>query len=251
MSAVADGAESVERGDAQCGGEISVGATADGAFADREAHLRRERFGAGEESCAHFAFEGWAIEASGDFKAGTPVYCAESMQSSFQAAHIGNAQRAQIKSGAGAFGDHVGAGAAFDDAGVDGYAASKIVPFFDACELLRQFVDGVDAFLGRETSVRGTAMHGQFSDADALARRFQKSTRAERRFEDKDRIAAARFRFEELSGRLAADLFVGGPEEDEALAQFCVCFLKRVQGEERLNDSCLHVKNTRAVGLST
>jgi len=33
------------------------------------------------------------------------------------------------------------------------------------------------------------------------------------------------------------------------LAQFCVCFLKRVQGEERLNDSCLHIENTRAVGL--
>ena len=42
MSAVADGAEAVERGDAQCGGEISVGTAADGAFAYREAHLPGE-----------------------------------------------------------------------------------------------------------------------------------------------------------------------------------------------------------------
>src|SRR5882762_1816098 len=177
------------------------------------------------------------------------MYCAESMQSSFQAAHIGKAQRAQVKSGAGAFGDYIGAGAAFDNAGIDGYAAAQVIPFFNACELLRQFVDGVDAFLGCETSVRGAAMHDQFGGTNALARRLQKSTRAEGRFEDKDHIAAARFRFEELSGRFAADLFVGGPEENEALAQFCVCFLKRAQGEERLQDSCLHIEDSRAVSL--
>ena len=42
MSAVADCAEAVERGDADRSGEISVGTAADGAFADREAHLRGE-----------------------------------------------------------------------------------------------------------------------------------------------------------------------------------------------------------------
>ena len=121
------------------------------------------------------------------------------MQPAFQAAHIGNAQGAQVKSGASAFGDHVGAGAAFDDAGVDGYAAAKVVPFFDACQLQGHLVIGVDAFLGNKTGVRGAAMDGQFGGTDTLARGFQKSTRAEGRFEDKDRIAAARLRFEELA----------------------------------------------------
>src|SRR6476660_919889 len=42
VSAVADGAEAVERGDAQGSGEVSVGAAANGAFTDREAHLHSE-----------------------------------------------------------------------------------------------------------------------------------------------------------------------------------------------------------------
>ena len=42
MGAAADGAEAVERRDADSSGEISVGTAADGAFAYREAHLPGE-----------------------------------------------------------------------------------------------------------------------------------------------------------------------------------------------------------------
>lgn len=73
MRAVAHGAEAVEGGNAKRGGEISVRAAADGAFAQREIHLLRDRLGAGEESRAHFAFEWRAVEAAGDFEAGPPM----------------------------------------------------------------------------------------------------------------------------------------------------------------------------------
>ena len=42
MSAVADGAEAVEGGHAQCGGEISVGTSTHGAFTEGKIHLRGE-----------------------------------------------------------------------------------------------------------------------------------------------------------------------------------------------------------------
>jgi hypothetical protein len=172
VGAIADGAEAIECGDAQCGGEIAVGATPDGAFTKRKTHLRGERFGASEKSCAHSAFEWGAIEAAGDFQASAPVDRAESVQAALQDAHVGNAHRAQIKNGSGVFGDDVGARAAFDDAGIDGYTPAKIVPFFEARELRRNFVDGVNSFLGRETCVRGAAVHCQFGLADSFARRF-------------------------------------------------------------------------------
>src|SRR3989442_12267015 len=66
---------------------------------------------------------------------------------------------AQIENSAGAFRNDVGASAAFNDAGVDGEAAAKIIPFFDAPELPRQFVNGVDPFLRCETRMRCPAMN--------------------------------------------------------------------------------------------
>jgi hypothetical protein len=39
VSTIARGAEAIERGDAERGSEISVGATAGGAFTQREIHL--------------------------------------------------------------------------------------------------------------------------------------------------------------------------------------------------------------------
>jgi len=250
MGAVADGAEAVECGDACGGGEISVGAAADGAFPEREVHLRGECFGAGEERGAHFVFEGRAVEAAGDFEVSARMNWAKRMQAALQFAHVGNAEGAQVEDGASAFGDDVGARAAFHEAGVDGDAAAEIVPFFEARELLRQFVNGVDAFLGSEAGVRGAAVNDQLGFADSFARRFQQAARAEGGFEDEDRVAAPRFGFEEFAGRFAADLFVGGPQENEALAEGRLCFAECLQGEKRLNDSRFHVESSRAVGFA-
>src|ERR1700682_2662068 len=250
MSAVADGAESIEGGDAERRGEISVGATAHGALAQVEIHLLRERFGAGEEGCAHFAFERRAVKTAGDLQAGSPVKWTQGVQTAFHAAHVGNPHGTKIKNSARVFRNYVRARAAFDDAGVDGDAAAKIIPSFDPCELPRQFVDGVDTFLRCETRVRGAAMHDQFGFADSLAGRFQQAARAEGRLDDENGITAARFRFEEFARGFAADLLVRSPDKDEAFAKRYFRLLKRLQREKCLNDSGLHVKSPWAVSFS-
>src|SRR6266446_9125195 len=104
-------------------------------------------------------FEWRTVETAGDFDPGAGLNGAQVVQANLQVAHIGNAQRAQIENSACAFRNDVGARAAFNDAGVDGEAAAKIIPFFDAPELPRQFVNGVDAFLRCETRMRCPAMN--------------------------------------------------------------------------------------------
>ncbi len=95
------------------------------------------------------------------------------MQAAFQALHVGNAKGTQIEYGARVFRDDVCARATLDDAGVDGDAALRIIPSFDAGELPRQFVDGVDPFLWCQASMRSAATHDQFGFTDALAGRLQ------------------------------------------------------------------------------
>src|SRR6266481_4835273 len=111
-------------------------------------------------------------------------------------------------------------------------------------------MNGVDAFLWRETGMGGAAMHDQFGLTDSLARRLQQAAWTEGRLEDEDGIAAARFGFEELAGSLAADFLVGSPKKDEPFAKRYFRLTKRLQGKEGLNDSGLHVKNSRAVGFA-
>lgn len=88
MSAVADGAEAIERGDAESGGEIAIGAAAGGAFAQGEPHLCGERFGFGEERGTAFVFERGTIEAAANFEFCTGMAWTKRVESSFEAAHV-------------------------------------------------------------------------------------------------------------------------------------------------------------------
>src|SRR5260370_20374257 len=184
MSTVADRAETIERGDAESRGVISVGATADGAFTQGQIHLLCECLGAGEERFAHFALERRTAKAAGDFKLRTMLKRPQSVQAAFETAHVGTAKRTQIEHSAGALGDDGDARAAFDDAGVAGDAAARIIPSFDARELPRQFVNGVDAFLWRQPGVRRSAMHHQFGLTYSLSRCLQQLARTPRMLKD-------------------------------------------------------------------
>src|SRR5712692_1824244 len=93
-------------------------------------------------------------------------------------------------------------------------------------------------------------MHDQFGFTDSFAGRLQQASRTEGRLEDENGIAAARFGFEEFPRGFAADLLVRGPEADEAFAKRYFRLLKRLQREKRLNDSGLHVENSRAVSFA-
>lgn len=216
---MADGAEAVQRGDAEGGGEIAVGAAAGHAFTERPSHLSGKRFGARKERCATLTFERRAIEAAVNFEAGAAIEGAKCAQASFDAAHVRSVERAEIEESASAFGDDIDARAAFDDVGINADAAAQVVPGADARELLGELVDGVDAFLRSEAGVRRAAVHNDFRFADAFARGFEQAFRAERRLEDEHRVTAAGFGFDQLARRGAADFFVGGPEEDEAMTK--------------------------------
>src|SRR5260370_38531851 len=147
MGGVGDGGEGGGGRDTKRGGEVSVGATADGAFTQGQIHLLRKCLGAGEERFAHFALERRTVKAARDFKLRTMLKRPQSVQAAFETAHVGTARRTQIENSAGALGDDVDTRAAFDDAVVVADAEARIIPSFDARELPRQFVNGVDAFL--------------------------------------------------------------------------------------------------------
>jgi len=238
MRAVAHGAEAIEGGDAERGCEISVRATAHGALAQGEIHLLRERFARAKRVALILRSSGGRSKPP-VISSGLPVKWTQSVQTAFHAAHVGNPHGTKIKNSARAFRNYVRARTAFDDAGVDGDAVAKIIPAFDARELPRQFVDGVDAFLRCETRVRGAAMHDQFGFANSFARRLQQAARAERRLDDENGIAAARLCFEEFARGFAADLLVRSPDKDEAFAKRYFRLPKRLQREKRLNDSGL------------
>src|SRR6266849_6456298 len=124
MCAVADSAEPIERWNAKSTGEISVRTAADGAFAQAQTHLQRERLRALEKCCAHFPLQRRTIEPAGDVEASPFVNRAKSMEAAFECAHVGSFQSAQIKNGTGAFCNHIGASAALYDVGVDAHTAA-------------------------------------------------------------------------------------------------------------------------------
>ena len=91
MSAVTDGAETVERGNAERRGEIAVRAAAGGGFTKREPHLFGERFGARKKPRTVFSLHGRAIEAAVDFELCAAMDGLECMQAFFEGAHVGSA----------------------------------------------------------------------------------------------------------------------------------------------------------------
>src|SRR5208283_5695156 len=135
VGAFADGAEAVEGGNAEGGGEIAIGCAASRSFAESKAHLFGERFGASVEFGAVLAFERRAIEAAAQFQLGAASNGFQSAESLFQGVHIGVTPGAKIEINFSAVGNDVGARAAIDEVGIDGNAVTGIVPFFNASDL--------------------------------------------------------------------------------------------------------------------
>jgi len=246
VSAVTDSAEAVQSGDAERGGEIAVGTAADGAFVELQVHLRGEGFCAAEEREAELPLERRAIEAAADFELGAGKNGAEGAKARFEEAHVGDPQGAKVEAGAGAVGDDVHAGAAFNDVGVERDAAAGIVPGTQAGDLQGEFVDSIDAFFGSQPRVRSAAANDHFDFADAFAGGFQQAVGTESGLEDKDGIAAPGVGLNQLARGIAADLLVGGPQEDDSLARQKAGALESFQSEESLDDSGFHVEDAGA-----
>jgi len=93
-------------------------------------------------------------------------------------------------------------------------------------------------------------MNDKFSFAYAFAGGLEEALWAERGFEDEDSIAAASFGFDEFSRGIAADLLIGSPEEEQAMAKRRFCALKCFESEEGLDDAGFHIKDAGAIGFS-
>src|SRR5882762_2293371 len=172
------------------------------------------------------------------------------MQALLELAHVREAEGAKVDHGAGTLGDDVDARAALDYVGIYANAATQVVPLLKLRDLLCEFVDCVHTFLWCEACMRSATVHDDFGLAYALTRCFHQAEWTERRLEHKNGVAAACFRFDELAGGVAADFFIGGPEEDYALAERRLALLQSVEREESLHDAGFHVERAGAVDFS-
>jgi len=195
-------------------------------------------------------FERGAIEAATHFEFCAGKNGTKRVQFALEAAHVCNAERAKIEDGAGSLGNDIYASASFDDVGVYGDAAARVVPLLNALELPCKFVNGVDAFLRREACMRGAAVDDEFGLAYTFASGFNQTLRSEGRLKYKDGIAAAGFCFDEFPRGIAANLFVRGPEKNQTAAERSFCLLQSFESEEGLHQASLHIEDAGAIGFS-
>src|SRR5215510_4360159 len=116
---------------------------------------------------------------------------------------------AQVNYGFCAVGDDVGTSSAFDDAGVDGDAAARVIPFPGPGNLQRELMNCVNALFGGETGVGGAALDEDLRFPDAFACGLEQTFRPERRIQNENRVAALGLGFDQPARGFTADLFVG------------------------------------------
>jgi hypothetical protein len=251
VRAFADGAEAVERGNAEGRGEIAVGAASGRSFAEGETHFAGEPLPEAEQlNDAGGALERRAIDAAGDFDARTFEDGFERVELAIDQGRIGGAGDANIHAREGAIRNHIRVFSRFDDGGLHGDAAARMIEAHQALDLQGELVDGVDAFLGIDAGVSRAAGNEQLGVADTFALRFHAAFGTERGLEDQDGIAAERLALDDAAGRATADFFVRGPKEDEALARDNSRATKGVGGEESDDQAALHIESAGAPGTA-
>jgi len=249
VRAITDGTEAIKSRNTKSCCEVAVGTATSRGFSQRETELLGEGNGTPKENSALLAFQRRAIEAAMDFEPGAAMDRFQFMQALFEGAHVGCMPSAKIKLGFGQFRDNVDARAAFDNVCIDGDAAPEVVPLLDTGDLRGEFVNSVDALFRGKPSVRRATVNNDLGLADALAGSFDETTRSKGRFENKDGVTAAGFRFDQNAGGFAADFLVGSPEEDEALGNLGLSFLQDFESKKRLDDSGLHVESAGAISF--
>ena len=175
---------------------------------------------------------------------------AEPAELRFERTHVGSARCADVYHCAGALGDDVGARAAFDDVGVDGDAAAGLVKPGDARDLQRQFVHRVDAILRIDPGVRGAAGYDQLDFADAFARRLQPAIGPAGGFEHQHSIAASGLFLDHSARRFTANLFIRGPQKDQALGWPHSHCAERSCGKQGDHQAAFHVVAAGAIGAA-
>src|SRR5580704_9352645 len=154
VRALAHGAHAVERGNADAGGEVAVG-----------------------------AFHGQTIDASRDLELAMLVEGLQRAQLAVETNFLFRALDAHVDLYGGFGGDYVGARASLNDTGIYRDSAPQIVELCDRRDLAGKFQDGAMAFAGIKARVRGDAFDFQRVLAHSFAFSLERSAQSGCRFE--------------------------------------------------------------------
>lgn len=252
VRAVADTAQAIEGGNSQAGGEVAIGAPADGGFAKLPSQVAGDGGGLGIElGDARGALHGRAVDSAGDFELALAVEGAQGAHFFFDAGSVFQAGDADVNLGGGFGGDYVGARAAADNAYIHSQTSLQIGVSGDFFDLAGEFDDGIHALLEIESGVRRFAGDFELIFSDTFAGSFHSSLETVGRFEDEHGSRFPGERFGEGARRVAADFFVGDEEHGYGTRQLAVPvfvspILERGDGMEHERDSGLHVEDAGA-----
>src|SRR5208282_2761164 len=155
VGSVAYTAEAVEGGDAQCSGEVAIGASADRSLTKLPSQFARDSFGLLEESGhSGSALHGRTVDASGDLNFAFAVEGAQGAHFLIDTSRIFYARDTDVDARGSVRWNHVGSRSAGDDADIDGEALLQVGESGDFFDLAGEFDNGVRAPLEIEAGVR-------------------------------------------------------------------------------------------------
>src|SRR5580704_734204 len=209
VRAFAHGAHAVERGNADAGGEVAVGASAYGGFVELPSGLASN--GAGflvERGHAVGAFHRQTIDASRDLELAMLIEGLQRAQLAVETNFLFRALDAQVDLYGGFGGDYVGARASLNDTGIYRDSAPQIVELCDRRDLAGYFQDGAMAFPGIKARMRGDAFDFQRVLAHSFAFSLDRSAQSGCRFEHQHGRRLSGQYFCNRARRVAADFLV-------------------------------------------
>ena len=145
--------------------------------------------------------------------------------------------------GLGAFGNHIGARAARNDARIHGDAAPQIGERGDALDLPRQFHDRARALFEIDARVGSHSTHGKPVVADSFARGLQLPGKRRARFQNEHALALFCIALGERARGLAAGLLIRVDLQNDVTPDGEVQFAKRPHGEDKHREAGLHIEN--------
>ena len=222
VRAFSDGAEAVEGGDAEGGGEVAVGGASGGGLVELEAKLGGQTAGLFVEcDGARLALHRRTVETAGDGELTVWIGAAQRVEEPVDADGVAGMSDAHIDLGEGVFGNDVGARAAGDDAGIYGEAAAQIGEAGDGLQEAREFQNRRVAAGEVDAAVRGDASDFDAVAADALARGL--AGEALRGFQYQNCLRGQREPLGDGTRCRAANLFVAVQQQrDGRLTPSCV-----------------------------
>ena len=157
---------------------------------------------------------------------------------------------AHIDFDGGLGGDHVGPGAAANNAGIHRHTCAQVVEFRDGRDLAGEFEDGAVSLAGVEAGVSGDAFDRERVIADAFARGLDRAARSGCGLEHEHGCGFSGERFGDFARGTAADFFVRYQKDGDRARQAGVPGLQRLDGVEHQSDAGFHVEHAGAVQAS-